>query len=637
MIRSLPLGTFVLCIGISANGGTDGDLKEMAAGEQWASLVSGLGVSPHPSAEERFLLAHALLATDRGNESLDVFAAEFSPGDLHTWDTWTAKLIAEKPGTPISHYLRGDALARLGRCSDSLSEFDIAVQLSPRHPLLLHVRAVAKASCGKLDEATDDLLEATMLRPSLATAQESLAAVWIHRKSNAPGAEKAVAAALAGAPNSRIAHYFRWCLRTLVGKFDEADIDREAALSGSPPKMMSAAFAAVAEQIDIAADRVARRVLASGQDPGSVIQQRLEQFRQQGTTRQLVELQQIALAHPQYNQQITRGLLDIGARNPERMGVIASYANNRQALDTHLAKAASYSTQPPITRENPLRLALRTGTLFDAAYAGRFYMERLGNRTTVTQGAGGRLEAPGAFATAVSGGYLLDRDYAGKYYANLADSLWKKADPISRTLAVGTDMLGGLITDQSYSRTQAVVKLVKGFIPGVSTASSGASAIADASQGKMDKVVQDLAGRAIGAMAQPVAKFRDARLTDSSGQFRFTFDIAARELREARAYSALGTTIKAYGYKDLPQKVADVVKSYSTPVLDRQSATRPSRSDFINGLSNGVKQAMPQVHMPATPPGGFATGSPEPLWPDDEWPFRTVYVLCYPIAPLQAQ
>jgi len=63
----------------------------------------------------RLLMGHACLATNRNNQSSTLFLSVDKENELKNYLTWAESLSTDNPENAVSHYLLGDAYARLGK------------------------------------------------------------------------------------------------------------------------------------------------------------------------------------------------------------------------------------------------------------------------------------------------------------------------------------------------------------------------------------------------------------------------------------------------------------------------------------------------------------------------------------------
>jgi tetratricopeptide (TPR) repeat protein len=142
-LKAIAAITFLLAAGLAvwlfAGGGANrlwgskaappaGTLEAAVVNAEWDQALRLLNTgNPKGSRSVAlFVRGLALLASNRNNESLACFAQAQAPGNLRKWDHYTARLARSYPEIASAHYVRGDALARLGRWDRAIEEFGAA-------------------------------------------------------------------------------------------------------------------------------------------------------------------------------------------------------------------------------------------------------------------------------------------------------------------------------------------------------------------------------------------------------------------------------------------------------------------------------------------------------------------------------
>lgn len=211
----------------------DREVEKMTLAENWAKIAEHLNWVDHRtlSPVRRILKAHACLFLNRNNEALCLFLSLLAESDLKQLEQWTQDFVKQHRKQAIAHYLRGDVLARLERWDDALVSFNTALKFSQNHPLVLNARGTVYAAKGQWDEALNDFFIATQVKPDFIEAYTSRGALWIQRKTGAPGALEALNQALQISPNPDyvLAFIGRGSVRTVLGEWDEAKKDFEKA------------------------------------------------------------------------------------------------------------------------------------------------------------------------------------------------------------------------------------------------------------------------------------------------------------------------------------------------------------------------------------------------------------------------
>lgn len=175
------------------------ELELAFANENWKE-VEGILVKMKPSNATtcklevplRILYGHAALAMGKNSAAVEHFYCATDSNGLKAWLRWTEKLVVRKPNLPISHYLRGDALARNGDIENALIELDKALKINPKDTLALNARGVVKwllyeADQSKEDfelEAMDDLLRVIEISPNFADAWANRGIIGLRGRSD---------------------------------------------------------------------------------------------------------------------------------------------------------------------------------------------------------------------------------------------------------------------------------------------------------------------------------------------------------------------------------------------------------------------------------------------------------------------
>lgn len=189
----------------------------------WEKVVSMLTMQKEPLASPvaQLLLGHGLLALNRNNESFLLLWSASANAQRKAWDAWTAQIVQRTPASPVAHYLRGDALARLGRWVEAIGEFNESLRLDPRMFMAQNARGVVRASLGQWEDASDDLEAVSQRAPGFSDGHINLGTFWIQRR--APdGARGAFAKALERSPTAVLAHNGRACAQYGDGKWEQA-------------------------------------------------------------------------------------------------------------------------------------------------------------------------------------------------------------------------------------------------------------------------------------------------------------------------------------------------------------------------------------------------------------------------------
>lgn len=210
-------------------------LEQAILAEDWAGVaelldsVNAETVSP----VDRLLKGHAALALNRNNESSCLFysiVAADSVGmeeNIKEWVSWTQRFATKHPKKAIAHYFEGDARSRSEQWDAALTAFDQALQFEPNHALTLIARGLVYAITERWNEALVDLSRAGSQGDNYAEAYASLGALWLMKKDGAKGAEEAFNKSLNISPDYATALYGRGSVRSVLGKWEEAEQDLE--------------------------------------------------------------------------------------------------------------------------------------------------------------------------------------------------------------------------------------------------------------------------------------------------------------------------------------------------------------------------------------------------------------------------
>jgi tetratricopeptide (TPR) repeat protein/uncharacterized membrane protein YgcG len=323
---------------ISGGGSSSSNLSldPLILAEDWTALAD------HPAAPTP-LQAHALRALNRNNESLHRFLIGSSPEGLQDWLRWTDDFAARRGDLALAHYFKGDALARLERWDEAISEFQLALGQAPHQPLVLSALGVAFAGKGDFDQALVALTRAGRSGASLADAHAGLGALWIQFSRGPKGALEALDRALKISPDFAVALYLRGCLKSLLGRFDEARSDLERAMDKAGPlaDLLRANFQELTRRIT--GEEETRQALARGENPGVVIDRHLTDIGRQGPggiAGPLSRAMSLGSHFPQYQDRITSQLNQMSRTNPALALQIQSGLNQIRSWNSNLEALA---------------------------------------------------------------------------------------------------------------------------------------------------------------------------------------------------------------------------------------------------------------------------------------------------------
>lgn len=212
----------------------DEQLEKAILAEDWEKVIQLLPAEAEPNMPVylRLVKGHACLATNRNNESLCLFLSATSKEKLQKWQKWSQDFATKYPVSPIAHYFKGDALARLRRWNAAISVYGDALAQAEnnRHALVFNGRGVAHARHNKLLEARLDFARAIKYSGrTLADAYANIGALRIQKKDGAEGALKAFNKALKISPTFALALHGRGCVRLVLREALKAEEDLKKA------------------------------------------------------------------------------------------------------------------------------------------------------------------------------------------------------------------------------------------------------------------------------------------------------------------------------------------------------------------------------------------------------------------------
>lgn len=244
----------------------------------------------------RAIKGHACLALNDNDTSLQLFLSLAGKRDRQAWRTWALDFAKKKENESyaVTHYLKADALARMGSWKDAIEACDDALSHDAELALALNARGIARAALDQLETAYSDFDAACKLAPSFADARANLGTLK-YRKRAIKGAtrefEKAVdISKKAGfefslAKNGCACCYF---IRGKEGDWEKAGQILEE-LTGKPA--VGALFLRNLSSIVNEKLRLAKEIAAKG-GPGSVL----------GVNRQITDLNR----HIEHNRNVLK-------------------------------------------------------------------------------------------------------------------------------------------------------------------------------------------------------------------------------------------------------------------------------------------------------------------------------------------
>lgn len=160
--------------------------------ENWTGVARELhSVTPKTeSAVLRMIKGHACLATNRNNESLELFASASNDDDRQTWQTW-ANRFAEDHDCAVAWYFLGDAAARQKDWDSAATDLDKAIAADPKCYLALNARGVVKHAQGSTIKAQEFFEKATKAKADFADAYASMGTCYVFRNTKRGSMKKA--------------------------------------------------------------------------------------------------------------------------------------------------------------------------------------------------------------------------------------------------------------------------------------------------------------------------------------------------------------------------------------------------------------------------------------------------------------
>lgn len=151
--------------------------------ENWELLVTLINnVSKEKmSPIQRFVKAHACLATNRNNESIQLFA-ELTLKDLETLQQWNTDVLNKTSNKSLVNYFLGDIHAKGMDNKNAIKYLSLSISQNPKNYLAYNARGVVNIIDEKYDDAVADLLKAEAINKNFADAYNNLAMMNIRKK-----------------------------------------------------------------------------------------------------------------------------------------------------------------------------------------------------------------------------------------------------------------------------------------------------------------------------------------------------------------------------------------------------------------------------------------------------------------------
>ncbi len=116
------------------------------------------------------LLAHACDATNRHNESMELFDSVTDDASFEAWAKWTGSLRAKHPENAPVLYLSADAKRHIGKVKEAIEDLSKALLIEENFALAFDARGRAYDDIGDLDQAIADYTNAIAANPMLVVA-----------------------------------------------------------------------------------------------------------------------------------------------------------------------------------------------------------------------------------------------------------------------------------------------------------------------------------------------------------------------------------------------------------------------------------------------------------------------------------
>lgn len=181
----------------------------------------------------RAIKGHACLALNRNNESFVLFLSIGNNKDRLAWKAWTDDFVKRHADKPIAHYLKGDALARLGDLELAIQSYNKALKEKSDLVPALIARGVQFVAKRQWNDARNDFERAIDTKPPLAEAYASLGTLLILKK--APeGAYDSYEKALKLSPGYVLALNGLGCAKYGLAEWESANQDFAEAAKNLP-------------------------------------------------------------------------------------------------------------------------------------------------------------------------------------------------------------------------------------------------------------------------------------------------------------------------------------------------------------------------------------------------------------------
>jgi len=165
----------------------------------------------------RIIKGHACLALNHNNESINYFFSISSEYQIKQWLEWSGKLCKNNPNSPITYYLKGDALARNVNMDIAIECFNKSIEINDEYFLAYNARGVVYAIKGKVKLARIDFSKAIRLSNSnFADAFSNVGFLLIQQNIAIDGALRNFSKAINISNDFALAHHGKGCIELLL-------------------------------------------------------------------------------------------------------------------------------------------------------------------------------------------------------------------------------------------------------------------------------------------------------------------------------------------------------------------------------------------------------------------------------------
>ena len=180
----------IICFGTSlsnyANARTfevSEEVENAVITENWVKLADLLtDIKPEtPSPILRLIKAHACLATNSNNESVQLFYG-VTFGDLEEWEKWCKNTATVTGNQALKNYFLGDIHARLLNYKKAIEYLSLAIDQNSDSYLALNARGTVYIIQEEYERALSDLIKAKAINPKFADVYNNLAMINIRQR-----------------------------------------------------------------------------------------------------------------------------------------------------------------------------------------------------------------------------------------------------------------------------------------------------------------------------------------------------------------------------------------------------------------------------------------------------------------------